>query len=76
LDGYEQDSICGTWEIVADALYPGGAKKVKKEGWPLPGQLKNEWAENIGPLMDIENNASPSFCKLREGLRRLIAETA
>ena len=76
LDGYEQDSVCGTWEIIADALYPGGAKKVKKAGWPLPGQLKHEWAEKIGPLMDIENNASPSFCKLRDGLRRLIGEAA
>jgi hypothetical protein len=76
LDGYVQDSVCGTWEVVADALYPGGSKKVKKAGWPLPGQLKHEWAENIGPELDIENNASPSFCKLRDGLRRLIGETA
>ena len=76
LDGYEQDSVCGTWEVVADALYPGGSKKVKKAGWPLPGQLKHEWAEKIGPEMDIENNTSPSFCKLRDGLRRLIDETA
>lgn len=75
LDGYEQDSICGTWEVVADALYPGGSKKVKKAGWPLPGQLKHEWADRIGPEMDIENNASPSFCKLRDGVRRLIAES-
>jgi len=76
LDGYVQDSICGTWEVVADALFPGGSKKVKKAGWPLPGQLKHEWAEKIGPAMDIENNTSPSFCKLRDGLRRLIEETA
>jgi hypothetical protein len=76
LDGYEQDSVCGTWEVVADALYPGGSKKVKTAGWPLPGQLKHEWAEKIGPEMDIEHNASQSFCKLRDGLRRLIEETA
>lgn len=76
LDGYVQDSVCGTWEMVADALHPGGSKKVKKAGWPLPGQLKHEWAEQIGPLMDIENNASPSFCKLRDGLRRLVKEIA
>jgi hypothetical protein len=75
LDGYVQDSVCGTWEVVADALYPGGSKKVKKAGWPLPGQLKHEWAEKIGPLMDVEDNASPSFRKLRDGLRRLVAET-
>jgi len=76
LDDYVQDSVCGTWEVVADALFPGGSKKVKKAGWPLPGQLKHEWAEKIGPLMDIEDNASPSFCKLRDGLRWLAGENA
>jgi len=24
LDRYVQDSICGTWELLADAVYPGG----------------------------------------------------
>ena len=76
LDNYVQDSVCGTWELLADAIHPGGAVAIKKAGWPLPGQLKHEWAKNIGPKMDIENNASASFCKLRDGLRRLIAETA
>lgn len=76
LENYVQDSVCGTWEVLADAIYPGGAAAIKKAGWPLPGQLKHEWAEHIGPLMDIENNASPSFCKLRDGLRRLIGGSA
>ncbi|WP_058558143.1 DUF4276 family protein [Thiohalocapsa sp. ML1] len=76
LDNYVQDSICGTWEVLADAVYPGGAAAIKKAGWPLPGQLKHEWADKIGPEMDIERNASPSFCKLRDGLRRLIREAA
>ncbi|MFE8034662.1 DUF4276 family protein [Thiohalocapsa marina] len=76
LDSYVQDSVCGTWEVLANAIYPGGAAAIKKAGWPLPGQLKHEWAEKIGPEMDIERNSSPSFRKLRDGLRRLIAETA
>ena len=76
LENYVQDSVCGTWEVLANATYPGGAAAIKKAGWPLPGQLKHEWAENIGPKMDIERNASPSFCKLRDGLRRLSADTA
>ena len=70
---YVQDSQNGTWEHLADAVYKGGSIAVKKVGWPLPGQLKHEWAEKIGPHMDIENNASPSFGKFRDGLRRLIA---
>ncbi|MEQ1824269.1 MAG: hypothetical protein ABL949_17315 [Fimbriimonadaceae bacterium] len=73
LERYSQDSICGTWEMLADAIYPGGMAAIKKVGWPLPGQIKSEWAENIGPLLDVDQNASPSFSKLRDGLRRLIS---
>lgn len=73
LDRYRQDSICGTWEMLADAIHPGGHAAIRKAGWPLPGQVKHEWAERIGPYMDVENNTSPSFGKLRDGLRRLVA---
>ena len=73
LDTYVQDSVCGTWELLADAVYPGGSAKIKKSGWPLPGQVKHQWAEEIGLFMNVEENASPSFCKLRDGIRRLAA---
>lgn len=72
LDGYTQDSVCGTWELLADAIYPGGSEAIRKAGWPLPGEVKHEWAERIGPLLSIEDNESPSFVKLRDGLRRLV----
>ena len=74
LHRYVQDSACNTWELLADAVYPGGSSAIKKAGWPLPGQVKHEWAEKIGPLLDPESNVSPSFGKLRDGLRRLVAE--
>lgn len=74
LDRYVQDSACGTWELLADAVHAGGAAAIKKAGWPLPGQLKHEWAEKIGPLMSLHQNASPSFEKFRDGLSRLIAQ--
>jgi hypothetical protein len=74
LRGYVQDSPCGTWELLADAVYPGGVAVIRKAGWPLPGQIKHEWAEKIGPRLDPERNLSPSFGKLREGVRRLVAE--
>lgn len=74
LSRYVQDSACDTWELLADAVYPGGSAAIKKVGWPLPGQLKHEWAEKIGPLLEPDRNVSPSFGKLRDGLRRLIAE--
>lgn len=76
LSRYKQDSICGTWEWLADAIHPGGSAALKRAGWPLPGQVKHEWAEKIGPLLDPDRNASPSFGKLRDGVRRLVASVA
>ncbi len=70
---YRQDSVCGTWELLADAVSVGGSAAVKSAGWPLPGRIKHEWAKQIGPRMNVEQNASPSFCKFRDGLRRLVA---
>lgn len=74
LNRYEQDSICDTWELLADAIHPGGSTAIKKAGWPLPGQIKFEWAQRIGPLLEPDRNVSPSFGKLRDGLRRLVTE--
>jgi hypothetical protein len=73
LNRYVQDEVCGTWELLADALYRGGSAAVKNVGWPLSGQLKHEWAANIGPNMAIDQNLSPSFRKLRDGLCKLIS---
>ena len=72
LIGYQNDSICDTWELLADAIYPGGSKKLKEEGWQAVGKKKLEWAERITPNMDINNNKSPSFCYFRDKLRKLI----
>jgi Domain of unknown function (DUF4276) len=74
LDSYVQDSICGTWEKLADAVVHGGSAEIKKAGWPRPGELKHEWADRIGRQMDVEANRSPSFRKLREGLLKLVSE--
>lgn len=71
LNGYEQDSICGTWEKLADAVYPGGSKKLKQFGWPHAGQAKCKWAENIAPHLDVEANHSRSFQVFRDGIRKL-----
>ncbi|HKV98161.1 MAG TPA: hypothetical protein VJR90_11830 [Gammaproteobacteria bacterium] len=74
LNRYKQDSVCNTWELLADAVHPGGSAAIRNAGWPLPGQVKFKWAEKIGPLLDLERNVSPSFGKLREGLRNLTNE--
>jgi Domain of unknown function (DUF4276) len=69
---YIQDSVCGTWELMADAIYSGGSAKLRDAGWPLPGQVKHEWVEKIAPHMNVEDNLSPSFCKFRDGVRRIV----
>ena len=71
LGRYVQDSICDTWETLADAIHPGGSAEIKRVGYPYAGAVKHTWAVRIAPLMDTSANTSPSFRKLREGLARL-----
>lgn len=72
LSSYVNDSICGTWEKLADAVYPGGANALSKKGWQSTGAEKTRWAEDITPRMDIENNKSPSFRFFRDEIRSLL----
>jgi len=71
LNAYVPDSICGTWEKLADAVYPGGSQKLRQLGWPHTGQAKCEWAKNIAPHLDVESNQSRSFQVFRDGIRNL-----
>ncbi|MEI8094419.1 MAG: DUF4276 family protein [Spirochaetales bacterium] len=73
LNSYVPDSVCDTWETLADAVVVGGRAQVKADGWPRSGELKHEWAERITPLISIESNPSPSFQKFRNGLLRLVS---
>ena len=72
LDDYIQDSICGTWEVLADAVHPGGADALNAlKYYPPTGQAKSDWARNIAPHMDVDNNQSKSFQVFRDGVRNL-----
>ena len=71
LDYYNQDSICGTWEVLADAIHPSGASQLKALGYPIAGIAKCDWARNIAPHMDVDNNNSKSFQVFRDGVRKL-----
>ena len=71
LNGYAQDSICGTWEVLADAVHPGGSAPLKRAGYPTAGRAKCDWARNIAPRMDVSRNRSKSFQVFRDGVRRL-----
>jgi Domain of unknown function (DUF4276) len=68
LNSYRQDSVCGTWERLSEALAPRNAR-IRQ---PMPRQSKSEWARRIGPLMNVEVNDSPSFQRFRDGLRNAV----
>lgn len=68
---YRQDSICDTWEMLADALCKGGARNLVKGGYQNVGKAKCEWAAQIPPHMDVDTNRSPSFCLFRDTVRKL-----
>ena len=71
LDRYRQDEICGTWEVLADAVHAGGAAALVKAGGPAAGEAKCIWAREIAPHMIPDKNRSPSFGAFRDGVRRL-----
>ena len=71
LNSYVQDDICGTWEVLADAIHPGGASQLKALGYPPAGMAKCDWASNIAQHMDVESNKSKSFQVFRDGVRTL-----
>lgn len=71
LDNYVQDSVCNTWEKLADAIYSGGSQALTDKGRRNYRvlQQKNEWANEISQNIDVENNVSPSFQYFRDGIR-------
>lgn len=71
LHSYANDAVCGTWEKLADAVYPGGAQQLSRNGWQAVGREKFKWAVEISPHMDIKNNRSPSFCYFRDKIQRI-----
>lgn len=72
LKHYKNDSICGTWECLADAIYDNGSIALASKGWQAVGLEKSRWAEKISPNMNVENNKSPSFNYLRQKLQELL----
>ena len=71
LEGYVQDSICGTWEVIADAIHAGGSESLRKAGYPGAGNAKCDWARNIAQHINVNQNQSKSFKVFRDGIRKL-----
>ena len=60
LDSYEQDSVCGTWEVLCRAI-SDNAEELIEIGKPAIGHYKGLWAETISKYMLPQKNVSPSF---------------
>jgi len=75
LNAYVQDSQCGTWEKLAEAIYPGGLIALGQHGKRSVRILEQKriWAKEICPRLDIQTNQSPSFQAFRDGVRRMSA---
>lgn len=73
LDGYTQDSICGTWELFAKVVNDKDVQALLAVNKRSPRLLesKKKWAKNVPSCMDIEQNLSPSFVVFRDGVRKL-----
>lgn len=75
---YVQDSICGTWETLAEVVYPGGLSQLRKDcpSYREIGKKKAEWAKTICVYMDMNLNKSPSFNYFIMELRQRISPVA
>ena len=74
LSSYVQDSICGTWEILADAVYRGGSRMLKTKPFYMIGEQKSKWANDIGQYLDVGSNESQSFQYFRNKVMELISK--
>jgi len=72
LNSYKNDDVCGTWELLADAVYKGGHKMLLKKGWQAVGEQKSIWAKKISPHMNVDDNYSPSFRDMRAQLLSVV----
>lgn len=72
LKNYQQDSVCGTWELLADIVHIGGYAQLKEYGKRSRRILEEKriWATKIAPNMNVEKNASYSFNCFKDGLIR------
>lgn len=71
IQSYVNDSICGTWEKLADAVFPGGSAALRAGGWMAAGAEKSRWAREITPHMRPDTNQSPSFQEFLATMERI-----
>ncbi len=69
LAAYQQDSVCGTWECLAEVLLGDRACDLVELGYPAVGRYKFRWAAAIAPGMQPAANQSPSFKRFYRRVR-------
>lgn len=74
LNRYEQDSVVGTWEVLARAILGSRASHLIKAGYPAVGTYKFKLAESVSPHLDAKRNISPSFQSFRNYLLKCMDE--
>ena len=72
LDRYEQDSVCGTWEVLARCIHPESADRIIRIGYPAVGQYKHTWCRDISRHMDVDRNQSPSFRRFLDHVEKAV----
>lgn len=75
LKEYQQDDLCDTWEVLANAVYSGGLAGLRKKAKNPYSEIvkgKCEWADEIGKRLDFNENKSPSFQEFLTALQSRI----
>ena len=70
LKNYKQDSQCGTWELLMDAISPGFRNNINGSRSQRILGKKVEFAKKISSHMNVEKNQSPSFKCFCDGIRK------
>lgn len=65
---YDQDSICGTWEVLCRVIEPDNCDDLIDIGYPAIGHYKSKWAMTISRYMNAKDNISPSFINYRNSI--------
>lgn len=76
INEYSQDSICGTWEVLARAILSQKANRLIRVGYPAVGIYKHEWAQKVAPFMEPGQNRSPSFIRFYKMLKKTVCDIA
>ena len=67
LNGYGNDSICGTWELLADAVVRGGSTALDKEGMASSRQGEVELGDQDCPVNGCGEERFAQFLLLPGG---------